>query len=367
MARRRKREEQEEPLPPEEGWVQWGGEAVWAVGETAGGAPYGLTREEFREAVERESPGAGWARAKAILRRALQERAGSAAAVEVGYVKRMGRGLSRDILAAEVEVVPDPGNLSGAYAVLLPCRDAIPGLDPRTRREAEVLARLALPFRVPDVLGAVPDGRQWILVRQFLDGIELDLRAGRQPSVRPWEVVGDVAAAIHGIDLAGFADLLPGYLTRREHGKAALEVFDDIEDAEARDAHAWLGEHLPPDAPAVFVHGDLLGQNILLWPGERPAVIDWEYALRGDPAYDLAIVTRGVRRPFQVDRGLDRLLEAYAAAGGLPLTAADVHFYELCLAAGWYREARSGKGPHPPDQERQRLRGILSRAHSARG
>jgi thiamine kinase-like enzyme len=30
-----------------------------------------------------------------------------------------------------------------------------------------------------------------------------------------------------------------------------------------------------------------------------PAVIDWEYAIRGHPAYDLAIVTRGTRRPFQ--------------------------------------------------------------------
>ena len=94
-------------------------------------------------------------------------------------------------------------------------------------------------------------------------------------------------------------------------------------------------------------------------------MIDWEYAMRGDPAYDLAIVTRGVRRPFQVDGGLHRLLEAYVAAGGPPLTTADVHFHELCLAAGWYREALAGKGAHPPDQERQRLRGILKRAQAA--
>ena len=41
------------------------------------------------------------------------------------------------------------------------------------------------------------------------------------------------------------------------------------------------------------------------------------------------------RRPFQIDRGLDRLLEAYRNAGGALITARDVHFYEVCIAAGW--------------------------------
>jgi hypothetical protein len=37
----------------------------------------------------------------------------------------------------------------------------------------------------------------------------------------------------------------------------------------------------------------------------------------------VAIVTRGPRRPFQMARGLDRLLDAYAAAGGDPHAASD--------------------------------------------
>ncbi|PYO55704.1 MAG: hypothetical protein DMD83_18255, partial [Candidatus Rokuibacteriota bacterium] len=68
-------------------------------------------------------------------------------------------------------------------------------------------------------------------------------------------------------------------------------------------------------------------------------VIDWEYSTLGDPAYDLAIVTRGVRRPFQIDGGLERLLEAYAAAGGANVSVAQVRIHGLCLAAGWYRDA----------------------------
>jgi hypothetical protein len=29
------------------GWVEWGGELIWAVGFTAGGAPFGLRVCEF--------------------------------------------------------------------------------------------------------------------------------------------------------------------------------------------------------------------------------------------------------------------------------------------------------------------------------
>ncbi len=29
------------------GWVEWGGELIWAVGFTAGGAPFGLRASEF--------------------------------------------------------------------------------------------------------------------------------------------------------------------------------------------------------------------------------------------------------------------------------------------------------------------------------
>ena len=85
----------------------------------------------------------------------------------------------------------------------------------------------------------------------------------------------------------------------------------------------------------------------------------------GDPAFDLAIVTRGVRRPFQMARGLDHLLDAYSAAGGDPIKRSEVHFYELCLAARWYREALQGRGSEPPEQALARLIGILRRAEES--
>jgi len=123
--------------------------------------------------------------------------------------------------------------------------------------------------------------------------------------------------------------------------------------------------HLPPDDPAVFLHGDLLGQNILVdFEGFR-GVIDWEYSRIGDPAYDLAIVTRGVRRPFKREDGLERLLEAYVAAGGAEVRLTEIRVHELLMHVSWHLESCRGEGRHPPSETRKHLRGVIDRARKS--
>jgi len=345
---------------------EYAGELMWVVGHTEGGTPYGLTVDEFRRANERDAGDAGWSRAKSVLKELLELQSGPSARADVGWVRKIGQGLSRDIYAAEAELTPDSGAGSGPYVVLLPRHDADDELDDRTRRELRLLGRLShlpLPFRVPAVVGAYPESGHLALVRRFVPGVELDLRAGRQPGVRPWETLGQIMAAVHGLDGARFRDLLPGNASRHEHARAALSVFDGLGGSEVREARAWGEAHLPPEEPSALLHGDLLGQNVLIDPDGPPAVIDWEYARRGDPAYDLAIVTRGARRPFQMDRGLERLLEAYHRYGGTGVTIEHVTLHELCLMAGWYRDALAGDGAHPPDQELARLGSLLRHAN----
>ena len=143
---------------------------------------------------------------------------------------------------------------------------------------------------------------------------------------------------------------------------AALRVFDGLDGPEIGGARAWAKAHLPPTGPSVLLHGDLLGQNILLAPDAPPTVIDWEHARRGDPAYDIAIVTRGVKHPFQVQQGRERLLEEYHGNGGAPVTLGQVALHELCLVAGWYRDSLAGVGPQPPHEELARMMSILRRA-----
>jgi aminoglycoside phosphotransferase (APT) family kinase protein len=169
-------------------------------------------------------------------------------------------------------------------------------------------------FRVPKPLGALRDEGGVILVEAQVTGVPLELRAGKQGKVQPWKVIGEVAAAIHAVPVS---ELLPSIDCPVYAETLARSVAGD--EAELRDACNWMLEHLPPAEPGLLLHGDLLGQNVFLGIDEPVGVIDWERAEAGDPAYDLAIVTRGVRQPFQVANGLERLLDAYAGAGGRPL------------------------------------------------
>jgi aminoglycoside phosphotransferase (APT) family kinase protein len=346
-------------------WVSCGGERIWRVDVTTAGFPIGCTESEIRRASLRESPAAGWARAKMILADVFEDLGGPGTQVEVGWVRKAGSGTSREAYYARVELSPDQSRLGGTYIVLLLRRDAGLAAAERARREHALLAHLArraLPFRVPVPVAAVDDHGCPALVQEPVPGIELDLRAGRQHAVSPWNVVGAVAAGVHAIDPVAVGLGGAGHATRRAHALAALAALDEVQDPCAAAARAWALAHLPPDTPGALLHGDLLGQNILLAPGEPPGLIDWEYADRGDPAYDLAIVTRGHRRPFQVAGGLERLLDAYRGHGGDPaVTGAHVYLHELCLLASWVRDAQLGRGAHPPEIERDRLRAFVRR------
>jgi len=99
-------------------------------------------------------------------------------------------------------------------------------------------------------------------------------------------------------------------------------------------AQQWILDHQPHGSPSVLLHGDLLPQNILVsceWPEGSVGVLDWEFAKIGDPAYDLAIVTRGARNPLKVTHGLDRLLARYSEFSGSDVPVDAVRVYELLL------------------------------------
>jgi aminoglycoside phosphotransferase (APT) family kinase protein len=367
--RRSPRDAESEPRLEGEDWVEWGDQRIWAAGFTSGGAPYGLTEEEMREssAAEGEARGADWARAKRLLEQFLANRSGPAVDIEIGWVKHLGSGLCRKAFTAEVSLSPDPGSLSGDYVVLLALPNAEPSYDDRARFEARLLTRLSsldLPLRIPRLLGLLSSAGRPVLLETRVSGFPLDLRAGRQTRVRPWDLVAQVAAAVHALDsdILSFPESpegkVPGPATRRDYALAKLSALEGLPDPVFPEIHAWGMEHLPGPARSVLLHGDLLGQNILLVPGELPGLIDWEWAHLGDPAYDLAIVTRGARRPFQLADGLDRLLESYAARS-IEIRKEHVHLYELCLMARQYVDALAENArTHPPDV-------LLDRIYSA--
>jgi aminoglycoside phosphotransferase (APT) family kinase protein len=97
------------------------------------------------------------------------------------------------------------------------------------------------------------------------------------------------------------------------------------------------------------------------------AVVDWEAARIGDPAYDLAIVTAGVRRPLGITDGLQRLVDLYNETTLQKIEPDAVIVHELLLHLDWLAEAAERKrnkdaGGHGPDHYAGLIRGILRRA-----
>lgn len=313
------------------------------------------------------TPGA-WTRARNVLRSAFGDGEGEATRVEIGRVVKIGHGSYRDAYVTHVDFIPDPHKRSGRYAVLLPRENAPEDLDERTRREVSLLKRLAgreLPFRVPQGVAAVQDIDRLALVRRFRDGFTLDMRGERQRGLEPWVVIAEIAAAIHHLDLSDFQDLLHGPATRRAHAEEALRILEELDDPIAEEAMSWGRRNLPGDEPSVFLHGDLVGDNVLLMPEQRSLLIDWENARIGDPAYDLARVTRAARQPFKRDDGLQRLVDAYARKEGVPgVTAAHVRLHELCLAAGRCLRAREPWSKESPETGLEQMRDVLTRAQA---
>ena len=250
----------------------------------------------------------------------------------VGKVKKIGGGLSRTAYIAEVDA--DATGWPRNMVALVPVEPS-PERVEAARREAELLGRLALrrlEFRVPKMARAVED----VLVYEAVAGWPAKLNRDRSDFV-PWEFTGRLAAAVHRVDLAGLEGVV-GHNTRREHGEAIVADLAGrgLESEELlRVGFEWMQEHLPPAEPAVLLHGDLLLQNLVDDLDEPPGIIDWEGALRGDPAYDLAIVTRGVKAPFGKTSGLRKLITAYTEFGGREVTVEQVRFHEISLHLWW--------------------------------
>jgi aminoglycoside phosphotransferase (APT) family kinase protein len=177
------------------------------------------------------------------------------------------------------------------------------------------------------------------MIQAALWGVPLPRKTGVLPGVpAPWKVAGGLAAQVHAIDPGLVRELVPVHETLRAHALAEIAVLERASEPELRRALAWAMENLPPEEPGVFLHGDLLGQNVLLRPEEPTALLDWDRAQIGHPAYDLAILTRGVQKPYKEAGGREKLLAAYRAAGGREISWREVRIFELAMIAGWYRE-----------------------------
>jgi len=235
------------------------------------------------------------------------------------------------------------------------------------------MANIEIEFDVPQFICFVgeshkePDG----LIETVVYGQSLEnLKRFDQKREFVIESIARIAAAVHRLPLEPFLHLQES-LDNRGQILNELDTFqDDFHNTESLAATAihWIRENLPENRPAVLLHGDLLPQNILWeYQENRLGLIDWEFARIGDPAYDLAIVTRGNNKLCGLPNGLRRLVDMYLTAGGLPITATDVMIQELLMVLKWLEESirqehEKKYSGNPPQEHRNKLRAILRRA-----
>jgi hypothetical protein len=300
------------------------------------------------------------------IRRMLQGEDGVAAHIEIKECQVLGRGIHRVAYLVNLDVRPDYNQASGSHVLLYPYEEEAVGLKTRLNREIQTLMALETAhaaFRFPKLIASTDFHDAIVILERHVEGVPIDMRAGRCMVGKPWEVAGEIAARVH--DLRGVGSAIGGFPTRQAHALSALQDLDGHQVALFKDAKAWCLENLPPDEPATLLHGDLSGQNIIVDLNGRvaPALIDWTFAIQGDPAHELAIITQGKRRPFEVDRGHEKLLEAYEDAGGQPIRVEEVYLYELCLFGRRYRAAKT-KGRNrveSPQEPLRLLHGLITR------
>jgi aminoglycoside phosphotransferase (APT) family kinase protein len=181
----------------------------------------------------------------------------------------------------------------------------------REFRVLDLLTRAEQPVRVPRPVAVCEDpdvlGAPFYLMEQ-VDGVVV------RDTLPDW--LDETARRALGLDLAtAFAELHrvdiepfvaaglgrpDGYLARqlrrwtgqREGIQAAVAAAGgrarDLPDYDA--VRDWLVAHLPAEAEPAVVHGDAKLDNVVVGPGETPAVaavLDWEMATVGDPRADL--------------------------------------------------------------------------------
>lgn len=106
-------------------------------------------------------------------------------------------------------------------------------------------------------------------------------------------------------------------------------------------ALAWLADNLPRQSPLALVHGDFRNGNLVVGAKALVGVLDWELAHIGAPASDLGwlcVTSWRFQRPDLPVGGFGtraQLLAGYEAAGGTPISLAELHAWEVFQTMNW--------------------------------
>lgn len=103
----------------------------------------------------------------------------------------------------------------------------------------------------------------------------------------------------------------------------------------------WLADRARPPVRTTLVHGDFRNGNLMVGPEGIRAVLDWELAHLGDPMEDLGWICVTSWRFGELEHPVggfgqrEALFAGYEAAGGAPVDAERVRFWEIFGTLKW--------------------------------
>lgn len=228
---------------------------------------------------------------------------------ERGSTQRREEGL-----AAEAAVVTAAGRAGMPVAEVLLCN----GAEARTELGPSFLACTAVEGET--------------LARRILRDDEFGSARAALPSD-----LGAGLARLHRADPSTFphlveSDELANYRLVADELDLASPAFEA--------AFRWLENHRPTRRRTSVVHGDFRLGNLIVDQHGLAAVIDWELAHLGDPMEDLGwLCVRAWRfgspLPVAGVGHFDRLFDAYEAAGGDPVDAGAVRWWQVLGSLKW--------------------------------
>jgi aminoglycoside phosphotransferase (APT) family kinase protein len=247
--------------------------------------------------------------------------------------------------------------------------EAIAGVR-RESKTLQALQSLEFPFAIPELICLVTDdsGESIGLIESAVEGLPLNYLSRGFNAESQLKTIAQAASATHRLPKSKFTHLAQR-ADSRTHVLEELNVLPASlfgEFGEAAMAREWILCNLAEARTSTVLHGDLLPQNLLfaIADDREIAVVDWECAQIGDAAYDLAIVTRGVRRPLGVANGLQQLVSFYNETAEQQISPSAVAVHELLLHLHWLAESQTENRPggHGPEHYAGLLGSILRRA-----
>ena len=160
----------------------------------------------------------------------------------------------------------------------------------QTRTDVEVEAMAMVPIPTPEVLWRKPP----VLALAALPGTALGrLGEPSTASAAAWAAAGAAVRMLHD------APLPPWPSRRLDESAAQLDsecdwlVTNGVLPADLVTRNRRVADATFRPSRPVFTHGDLQVSHVFVDGAEITGVLDWSEAGRGDPLYDLAILTLG--------------------------------------------------------------------------